>query len=149
MQGVGRRVWGAGCGVWGVASCFDWMGHAFGRDRCHFKTRLQREREFFIDNLQVGFHFIIAMIRWTGLAPWEVKFPFPGSRPSTFLTPADNMSTTSSHDRVSTRHDSACSYLTQCINESAHSHLTQCINLMVSEGRIPHKNVSLLSAITN
>ena len=25
------------------------------------------------------------MIRWTGLAPWEVEFPFPGSLTSTFL----------------------------------------------------------------
>ena len=28
-------------------------------------------REFFIDNLLVRVHFIIVMIRWTGLAPWE------------------------------------------------------------------------------
>ena len=25
------------------------------------------------------------MIRWTGLAPWEIEFPFPGSLTSTFL----------------------------------------------------------------
>ena len=43
------------------------------------------EREFFIDNLLVRIHFIIAMIRWTGLAPWEFDFPFPGSLTSTFL----------------------------------------------------------------
>ena len=36
----------------------------------HFST--QREREFFIDNLLVRIHFIIVMIRWTGLAPWEL-----------------------------------------------------------------------------
>jgi len=36
------------------------------------------EREFFIDNLLVRIHLIIVMIRWTGLAPWEFKFPFPG-----------------------------------------------------------------------
>jgi len=29
-----------------------------------------RDREFFIDNLLVRIHFIIVMIRWTGLAPW-------------------------------------------------------------------------------
>ena len=29
------------------------------------------ERDFFIDNLLVRIHFIIVMIRWTGLAPWE------------------------------------------------------------------------------
>jgi len=45
----------------------------------------QREREFFIDNLLVRIHFILLMIRWTGLAPWEFEFPFPGSLTSTFL----------------------------------------------------------------
>ena len=34
---------------------------------------------------RVRIHFIIVMIRWTGLAPWEFEFPFPGSRASTFL----------------------------------------------------------------
>jgi len=43
------------------------------------------EREFFIDNLLVRIHFIIVMIGWTGLAPWEFEFPFPGSLTSTFL----------------------------------------------------------------
>ena len=42
-------------------------------------------REFFIDNLLVRIHFIILMIRWTGLAPWEFAFTFPGSLTSTFL----------------------------------------------------------------
>ena len=40
---------------------------------------------FFIDNLLVRIHFMIVMIRWTGLAPWEFELPFPGSRTSTFL----------------------------------------------------------------
>jgi len=31
------------------------------------------EREFFIDNLLVRIHFIIEMIWWTGLAPWEYE----------------------------------------------------------------------------
>ena len=31
-----------------------------------------------IDNLLVRIHFILVMIRWTGLAPWEFEFPFPG-----------------------------------------------------------------------
>jgi len=35
-----------------------------------------REREFYIDNLLVRIHFIIVMIRWTGLAPWDFEFPF-------------------------------------------------------------------------
>ena len=43
------------------------------------------EREFFIDNLLIRIHFIIVMIRWTGLAPWDFGFPFPGSLTSTFL----------------------------------------------------------------
>ena len=41
------------------------------------------EREFFIDSLLVRVHFSIVMIRWTGLAPWESEFPFPGSLAST------------------------------------------------------------------
>ena len=36
------------------------------------------------DNLLVRIHFIIVMIRWTGLAPWEFEFRFPGSLTSTF-----------------------------------------------------------------
>ena len=43
------------------------------------------ERTFFIDNLMVRIHFIIVMIRWTGLAPWEFEFPVPGSLTYTFL----------------------------------------------------------------
>jgi len=43
------------------------------------------EREFFIDNLLVRIHFIIVMIRWTGLAPWDFGLSFPGSLISTFL----------------------------------------------------------------
>ena len=38
-----------------------------------------RERELFIDNLLVRIHFIIEVIWWSGLAPWEFEFPFPGS----------------------------------------------------------------------
>jgi len=40
---------------------------------------LPSQREFFIYNLLIRIHFIIVMIRWTGLAPWEFEFPFPGS----------------------------------------------------------------------
>ena len=29
------------------------------------------ERDFVIDNLLVRIHFVIEMIWWTGLAPWE------------------------------------------------------------------------------
>ena len=30
-------------------------------------------------NLLVQIHFVIVMIRWTGLAPWGFEFIFPGS----------------------------------------------------------------------
>jgi len=38
--------------------------------------------------LVVRIHCIIVMIGWTGLAPWEFEFPFPGSLTSTFLAGA-------------------------------------------------------------
>ena len=44
------------------------------------------ERQFFIENLLVRIHFIIVMIRWTGLAPWDFEFPLSGSLTSTFLS---------------------------------------------------------------
>ena len=43
------------------------------------------EKEFLIDNLLVRLHFIIEIFQWTGLAPWEFEFRFPGSQISTFL----------------------------------------------------------------
>ena len=46
---------------------------------------LKVDHDFLIDNLLVRIHLIIVMIRWTGLAPWEFDFPFPGSLASTFL----------------------------------------------------------------
>jgi hypothetical protein len=52
---------------------------------------LCREREFFIDNPLVRSHFIIAIIRWTGLEPWEFELPFPGSLISTCLVCVDTM----------------------------------------------------------
>ena len=45
-----------------------WKKHEFIMHR--------RERDFFIDNLLVRIHFIIVMIGWTGLAPWELEFAF-------------------------------------------------------------------------
>ena len=45
------------------------------------------EREFFIHNLLVRIHFIVVMMRWTGLAPLEFEFSFPGSLTSTSLDP--------------------------------------------------------------
>jgi len=52
-----------------------------------WSLRTCRQRDVFIDNLLVRIHFILVMIRWTGLAPWEFEFPFPGSPTSTFLVP--------------------------------------------------------------
>jgi len=59
------------------------------------------EREFFINNLLVRIHIIVVMIRWTGLAPWEFEFPFPGSHTSTFLLAVKNVPlfAGSDHDR--------------------------------------------------
>ena len=39
---------------------------------------LAMDYEFFTDDLLVRIHFIIVMMRWTGLAPWIFEFPFPG-----------------------------------------------------------------------
>jgi len=49
------------------------------------QERQEQERKFFVDSLLVRIHFIIEMVWWTGLAPWEFGFPFPGSLISTFL----------------------------------------------------------------
>ena len=46
---------------------------------------LRRERGFFIDDPLVQIHFIVVMIRWTGLAPWEFESPLTGSLTSAFL----------------------------------------------------------------
>ena len=46
-----------------------------------------RERKFCIDNLLVRIHFIIEMIWWTGLTPWELGLPFSDSLTSTFHKP--------------------------------------------------------------
>ena len=48
-------------------------------------THHPREREFSIDNLLIRDPFIIEMMRWTGLGPWEFVLPFPGSLTSIFL----------------------------------------------------------------
>ena len=55
------------------------------RDHTHAVPTLP-EREFFIDNLLVRNYFIIVMMRWTGLSPWEFEFPFPDSLTSAFLS---------------------------------------------------------------
>ena len=43
------------------------------------------EREFLLENLLLRVPFVIVMIRWTGLEPWEFEFHFPGSLTFTFL----------------------------------------------------------------
>jgi len=53
-----------------------------------FLFRRLTERDFFIDNLLVRIRFIIEMIWWTGLAPWEFEFAFSGSLTSTLQGPA-------------------------------------------------------------
>ena len=57
--------------------------HVFSRELLRIHAPV-REREFFIDSLLVRIHYIIAMIRWTGPAPWEFEFHFAGSIMSTF-----------------------------------------------------------------
>ena len=76
-------------GSYGVAVSYERGTPVPGRGGAVFnvlgRLRGLLERDFFIDNLLVRIHFIIVMIRWTGLAPWELEFPFPGSLTSTFL----------------------------------------------------------------
>jgi hypothetical protein len=56
--------------------------HTTARNECGAGFDVRVEREFFIDNLLVRIH---RCFWWTGLAPWEFEFPFPGSLISTFL----------------------------------------------------------------
>ena len=76
---------------------------------------LPRERKFFIDNLLVRIHFIIVMIRWTGLASWEFEFPFPDSLASTFLEV---------HDRILglPRHSNIMRYRGTSLIRNTHPH---------------------------
>ena len=60
-------------------------------------ARVHFEREFFFGSLFVQVYFIIVMIGWTGLAPWEFEFPFPDSLTSTFLEPAMQHARVHSH----------------------------------------------------
>ena len=43
------------------------------------------KRKFFVDKLPVRVRFIIVMIWWTGLVPWEFECPFRGSLTSTLM----------------------------------------------------------------
>ena len=65
-QGSGLRV--EGLGFW--VSRFRISGSCFGfRIWSGFVSHQYAKRHFFIDNLLVRTRFIIAMIKWTGLAP--------------------------------------------------------------------------------
>ena len=74
MQGEGLNPDRGGLGCLGPP-------RDFPRDACAGPAR---EREFFVDNLLVRILFIIVMMKWTGLDPWEFEFPFLGSLTSTF-----------------------------------------------------------------
>ena len=54
------------------------------------------ERQYFVDNPLVRIHFIIEMISWTGLAPWDFEFSFSGSLTSTLLKSQRKLSRTDS-----------------------------------------------------
>ena len=60
----------------GVGCAFGVAMAANGSKASAATRACERGRELFIHNLLVRIHFIIAMIRWTGLAPWEFEFPF-------------------------------------------------------------------------
>ena len=55
----------------------------------HLNGAPPRETEFFIENLPVGIHLLIVMIRWTGLAPWEFEFRFSSQPYITFFVVAN------------------------------------------------------------
>jgi len=67
-----------------VRGCYFYVGlspASWKNDACSKRDALAAEREFLIHNLLVRILFIIVMIRWTGLAPWEFESPFPSSQP--------------------------------------------------------------------
>ena len=80
FQPAERRAHGAG------AQGCDWRSRFVARflQEVELKRRARStphlpQREFLVVNLAVRIKFIIEMIWWTGLAPWEFEFPFPGS----------------------------------------------------------------------
>ena len=70
-------------------SCWSGSFQTSTRPSCTWVRPPPAEREFFIDNLLVRIHFGIVMIRWTGLAPWEIEFPCQGGLTSTVLESFD------------------------------------------------------------
>jgi len=75
-------VKGVGCRVEGVGEVITYPHPRRHVRHVHRLVPLRvhgpAEREFFIDNLLVRIHFIIVMIRWTGLAP--EAYPHPAWR---------------------------------------------------------------------
>ena len=67
-----------------------------GMHRTPLVAKSSLERELFIVNLLVRVHFVIVMIRWTGLAPWESGFRVSGCMvmppPSTLPCTAPHLS---------------------------------------------------------
>jgi len=92
------------------------------RLKARWSSGCSRERGIFIDNLLVRIHFIIEMISWTGLAPWEFELPFPGSLTSTFL-----------RDALS------CSGAASAINLTSQ----QVFYKSFCKNQLPHKSVNL------
>ena len=89
-----------------------------------------REREFFIDNLLVRIHFIIVMIRWTGLVPWEFEFPFPGSLTSTFFGCKQPSGPSASFHSVCTGKESTfmdCSVPEGGVHNGCRAYQTKCM----------------------
>ena len=65
-----------------------WIGSAgiIGQlDKWVVWTRHDEQKPVLVGEELVRIHFIIVMIWWTGLAPWEFESLFPGSLTSTFL----------------------------------------------------------------
>ena len=81
VQGFGVRVYKhLNGGVWEGGGCLSHLQDkvrereekllAFACSRAGFSLP---EQEIFTDKLLVRIYFIIVMIRWTGLAPWEAS----------------------------------------------------------------------------
>jgi len=85
VKGLWFRVEGLGCGVWGLGFRPARRALAGPPHTAGYEWSSLIERVFFIDKLLARIHFIFAMIRWTGLAPWKFEFPIPGSLTSAFL----------------------------------------------------------------
>ena len=81
VHGLRCEIHGLRFGVWGLGLRAQDKGCRVFR-----RKRWRAKREFFFEILKVRIHVIIVTIRWTGLAPWEFEFPFPGSFTSTFLS---------------------------------------------------------------